>query len=963
MIVGVVAVVAVIGGVVLIPRVSHVFGASNAANVAGGCASASAVAATDAAVIATPPASPSPSASAAAAAATPIAATPAPAAAASTASGSVSTAPAAPSTAGSTAAATPTASAVPCPVSAATTPAARPSATASAGPRVPVSPRSFAGGPLATRPMGDVARFPVDGQGSAISLNQNATQAATSGNCTLVVPPHPLTAAGLAKPWQLGDGCSEANPSQQGFVEATILSRRGRVQVYDPLVITAGSTPAAAPARPAIARGSEVIIDIGSNGTNLVLTGPGAGERSSDCVDALGQSVIGQVSACNAFAFYRLANAEVAAGRLRVPPAGTSLDGQMCLTTRDFALIDQDQSDNTYAHYLLNGNGQTAQNTAANKNAMGGATLVGNGSDNALLGLFVDPANGCTPFTEPNTTDANGNSSSQALNELSAGANQAGKIALTPVNDEMTLVGANFSIAKTNVYRSLVDQPLLRPRVNAALDAAAYCMNMTNIAPARDQMDMARDANFTSPVPTVGTNLATFLGNRLSMSFANLGCQNLRPDRSGDGHHGRERGGHRGDVQHRAAAGHRPGGGHKFWWRRDDGTQASSRPGKGSEPLRNVAAGRRDKPGPRPRARAWRSSGSRAPGLEGRMAGRWRTAGAAGAGTAAALAAAALLSGCGTAGASTTGVSSDTSVEMIAGSQNSSFYLSMECGAAQEARRLGINLTVVAPQSFTAADQIPLVRGVIVGNPDALIISPASPTALDQDLTVAEENDTKIILADTSVADRDVGASRITSDNAAGGKIAADNLGRMLGGKGRVAVLTAPDGGLAAAARITAFQQEMAARFPGIRLLAVQNDKSGDSYDARQLAAEDIKAHPDLAAVLGMTADTAKGAIAALSKVHKQGVVKVATFDASPVQMTWLDTGSIALAVAQEPALEGADAVIQAVSAIADRKVIPHIATPMIAITPQNMARSSIKPYIYDGTCVSSLRGVMTDGD
>ncbi len=74
-----------------------------------------------------------------------------------------------------------------------------PEATGS-GARVPVTPRSFAGGPLARHRMGDDARVPVDGQGNAINLNQSATQAATSGNCTLVVPPHPLTATGLATP-------------------------------------------------------------------------------------------------------------------------------------------------------------------------------------------------------------------------------------------------------------------------------------------------------------------------------------------------------------------------------------------------------------------------------------------------------------------------------------------------------------------------------------------------------------------------------------------------------------------------------------------------------------------------------------------------------------------------------------------------------------------------------------------
>jgi hypothetical protein len=91
----------------------------------------------------------------------------------------------------------------------------------------------------------------------------------------------------------------------------------------------------------------------------------------------------------------------------------------------------------------------------------------------------------------------------------------------------MTLVNGQMSVAKTNVYRSLVDQPLLANNTNPTQVAAAYCQNMVNIAPARNQADLARDTNFTSPVPTVGNNLATFLGNRLSMSFTNLNCGNF----------------------------------------------------------------------------------------------------------------------------------------------------------------------------------------------------------------------------------------------------------------------------------------------------------------------------------------------------------------------------------------------------------------------------------------------------
>lgn len=396
-----------------------------------------------------------------------------------------------------------------------------------AGTNTTVAPaNSFANGPVATQKLGDLATRPVDGAGDPINMNQTPAQAANSMNCTLLVPSNPLSAQGLATPWQLGDGCSMANAGTEGaFVEATILAPNGSLQVYNPLVITRGTQPAVAPTPPTIAAGSTVEISVGFNGTNLVLTGFGA--TQGNCVDASGQSVIGQVSTCNAVAFYNAANAQIANGTLKVPAAGTAKDGQPCLTTRDFATIDQDGSDNVVTQYLINGRGQTAQNNAANKARVFGAQTITNGSDDALLAGFLDPANGCTAFTATDATSPNGTSGSQALNELSARVNQKGTIAVVPTNDPMTLVGGNMNITKTNVYRSMVDQPLLSNFTSATAVASAYCQNMVNIQPARNNLDMANEVGFTSPVPATGNNLATFMGNRLSMSFTNLNCGNF----------------------------------------------------------------------------------------------------------------------------------------------------------------------------------------------------------------------------------------------------------------------------------------------------------------------------------------------------------------------------------------------------------------------------------------------------
>jgi hypothetical protein len=410
------------------------------------------------------------------------------------------------------------ASAAPCPAATAGTTA---SPAATAGTATATAPTV---NPEAGRP--DLAGAnPVDPSGAAISLTQTAAAAADSLNCALIVPANPLSAKGLATPWQLSDGCSQANPSEEAFVESTILGPNGQLQIYDPLVITQGTTAAVTPAAPTLPRGAQVIINVGFNGNNLVLQGAGAAQGR--CLDAFGDSIMSQTSACNAAAFFAAANAQIARGRLRIPRLGTGTDGKACETTESFSLVDQDQSDNVISEYLINGNGQTAQNTAANKSAMGDATVISNGSDDALLGHFIDPALGCKPFTVPDATSPSGTDSSQALNSLSALVRQQAPRALLPVNDPQLMVAGQFSIGKTNTFRMMNDQPLLPRSTNTNQNAAQYCQDMVNIQSARLQLDAAKEAGFASPVPDVGNNLATFMGARLAGSFDNMSCQSF----------------------------------------------------------------------------------------------------------------------------------------------------------------------------------------------------------------------------------------------------------------------------------------------------------------------------------------------------------------------------------------------------------------------------------------------------
>src|SRR5271165_2753536 len=382
------------------------------------------------------------------------------------------------------------------------------------------------------------------------SASASAPAAAANVNCDIIVPANPLSARGLATPYQLtgpdgtspaASGCMMTNAVNLGaFVQANILNpRTGALSVYNPLVITQGTTPAVAPVVPKLPRNAIVTIDFGFNGTDLTQVGatPNALQRGN-CVNGLG-SDFGQVSFCNGINFFNTAFRLEREGRLFVPSAGRSANivptagrlgtGTTCPTVRNFDMIDQDQSDNVTSIYLLNpATGQTAQDTTANAANVTDAQKLVNGSDNALIDDFLDPTLGCTPFMAPDLANNRTPATSQALDELLAARNQPRIAALVPENDEMTLDGnGNLDPAKTNLYREEVGQAPINAQNNRNDSPVNYCQNMVNIQTPFLAANQALLATDTSPVPGVGDNLLTFMGYRLLMSFTNLGCQNF----------------------------------------------------------------------------------------------------------------------------------------------------------------------------------------------------------------------------------------------------------------------------------------------------------------------------------------------------------------------------------------------------------------------------------------------------
>ncbi len=307
-------------------------------------------------------------------------------------------------------------------------------------------------------------------------------------------------------------------------------------------------------------------------------------------------------------------------------------------------------------------------------------------------------------------------------------------------------------------------------------------------------------------------------------------------------------------------------------------------------------------------------------------------------------------SGSSSSGSSSSSGFSKKNLELVVGTKSDDFYVTMECGAEAEAKKLGAKLTVNGPADFSVSEQAPILNSVAASKPDALMVAPTDAKALDPELNRIQSAGTKIVFVDTSSSDTSLGVSRITSDNTGGGKIAADNLGQQVGGKGTVAVINVNPGISTTDARIAGFNAEMKAKYPNVKVLPVQYDNDSSATAASQVAS-DIAAHPDLSGVFATNVLSAQGAATGVQHAGKTGKVKVATFDAEPQQITFLKSNTIQLAVAQDPYQEGIDGVQQALNAANGKTVTATIGTTLVAITPANVNSANVQKYIYKSSC------------
>ena len=308
---------------------------------------------------------------------------------------------------------------------------------------------------------------------------------------------------------------------------------------------------------------------------------------------------------------------------------------------------------------------------------------------------------------------------------------------------------------------------------------------------------------------------------------------------------------------------------------------------------------------------------------------------------------AAVVVGCGDdngggGGASGGGGGKNYKMTLIAGVKGDEFYITMNCGAQEKAKELGVTLDFQGPDQFDAAQQTPIVDAVAAKSPDAILIAPTDTKALFAPISSAAQN-SKIVLVDTTLEDPSMAVSQIASDNLEGGRTAGQTLLDLIGGKGKVMVVNVKPGISTTDQRGQGFEEAVKGK-SGVEYLG-QEYSQDDPAKAAEIVTSTLSKNPDLKGIFAANLFSAEGAASGLRQAGKLGDVKIVGFDAGPKQIQDLKAGIVQALIAQKPADIGAQGVQQAYAALTGKPTKKQIGTGFVSLTKDNLAENQSAAY------------------
>ena len=259
------------------------------------------------------------------------------------------------------------------------------------------------------------------------------------------------------------------------------------------------------------------------------------------------------------------------------------------------------------------------------------------------------------------------------------------------------------------------------------------------------------------------------------------------------------------------------------------------------------------------------------------------------------------------------------------------FWASVEKGAKEEAKKLGVKLILIAPpQEGDVQAQVNQLEDQIAKGVDAIALAPSDPNALAPIVDDAMKSGIPVVFVDTKGSNKRV--TFIGTNNKNGAELAAKYICDNTPKGSDVAILTGIESQSTALLRRDGAKKGF--KDCGLKVVATQTAE-WDTAKARSVTESILVKNPNIKAVFGSNDNMALGAIQAIKDAGMKNVVVVG-FDATPDAAKSILAGDMTATIAQFSYNMGAYGVKYALDLAKGKKIDSNIDTGTQLVTKKN---------------------------
>ncbi|MFO0981497.1 MAG: substrate-binding domain-containing protein [Planctomycetota bacterium] len=274
------------------------------------------------------------------------------------------------------------------------------------------------------------------------------------------------------------------------------------------------------------------------------------------------------------------------------------------------------------------------------------------------------------------------------------------------------------------------------------------------------------------------------------------------------------------------------------------------------------------------------------------------------------------------------------------------FWKSIHAGARKAEQELGVEVIWKGPKREDDRDeQIKVVENYIAKHVDGIVLAPLDNTALVPVVKEAVSQGIPVVIADSGI-EWDGMVSFVATDNYKGGVLAAQHLGKILGGKGKALMMRYQEGSASTMEREAGFLETMQKEFAQIELVSHDQYAGPTTETALRKGENLLLNHKELDGIFCPNESSTFGMLRALQDSGRAGRVHFVGFDSSDKLMQALHDGQIDGLVLQDPFRMGELGVKAIVDHLDKKPVEKRIDTGVHVATRNNMEQPEIKALL-----------------